>query len=309
MNEAYRDGDARRGRPAVRRAGRGPDSVTGVVVASAKKTFFAGGNLSLMIQAKPEDAPRLFAEVEGMKADLRRLEKLPRPVVAAINGAALGGGFEITLACQPPHPGRRPEGRGRPARGVARPAARRRRRHPGDPDARHPERADGRAAPGHPLQAGGRARARGSCTSWSRTPRRAGPGREGVDPRAPRRRRGRAEPVGPPGLQDARRHAEVARAGGVPAGFPGPAAPADQGRGLPRAARDPVRRGRGRDGRLRHRLADRVAVPHQPDRRAERQEHDPGVLLRPPGDQRRQVPARRASRRSAPPRSPCSAPG
>jgi 3-hydroxyacyl-CoA dehydrogenase / enoyl-CoA hydratase / 3-hydroxybutyryl-CoA epimerase len=77
-----------------------PESVTGVVVTSAKKTFFAGGNLSLMAQARPEHAPRIFAEVESMKSDLRRLEKLPRPVVAAINGAALGGGFEITLACQ-----------------------------------------------------------------------------------------------------------------------------------------------------------------------------------------------------------------
>jgi 3-hydroxyacyl-CoA dehydrogenase/enoyl-CoA hydratase/3-hydroxybutyryl-CoA epimerase len=77
-----------------------PDSVTGVVITSAKKTFFAGGNLALIVQARPEDAPRVFAEVEGVKAELRRLEKLPRPVVAAINGAALGGGFEITLACQ-----------------------------------------------------------------------------------------------------------------------------------------------------------------------------------------------------------------
>ena len=77
-----------------------PESVTGVVVTSAKKTFFAGGNLSLMVQARPEHAPRIFAEVESMKSDLRRLEKLPKPVVAAINGAALGGGFEITLACQ-----------------------------------------------------------------------------------------------------------------------------------------------------------------------------------------------------------------
>ena len=76
------------------------ESITGVVVTSAKKTFFAGGNLSLMVQARPEHAPRVFAEVESMKSDLRRLEKLPKPVVAAINGAALGGGFEITLACQ-----------------------------------------------------------------------------------------------------------------------------------------------------------------------------------------------------------------
>jgi 3-hydroxyacyl-CoA dehydrogenase / enoyl-CoA hydratase / 3-hydroxybutyryl-CoA epimerase len=76
-----------------------PDSVTGVVVTSAKKTFFAGGNLTLMMQATPDDAPSLFAGVEAIKADLRRLEKLPRPVVAAINGAALGGGLEIALAC------------------------------------------------------------------------------------------------------------------------------------------------------------------------------------------------------------------
>jgi 3-hydroxyacyl-CoA dehydrogenase/enoyl-CoA hydratase/3-hydroxybutyryl-CoA epimerase len=77
----------------------GPDGgITGVVVASAKKTFFAGGNLKSMVQATKDDAAEIFAMGEAVKAGLRRLELFPRPVVAAINGAALGGGFEICLA-------------------------------------------------------------------------------------------------------------------------------------------------------------------------------------------------------------------
>src|SRR4051812_18215272 len=75
------------------------DSITGVVITSAKKTFFAGGDLKGMIKLGPEDAGEAFSTVEGVKADLRKLETLGKPVVAAINGAALGGGLEITLAC------------------------------------------------------------------------------------------------------------------------------------------------------------------------------------------------------------------
>lgn len=75
-----------------------PASVRGVVVSSAKKTFFAGGDLVALLATGPDGAPALFAEVEGIKADLRRLETIGRPVVAAIGGAALGGGLEIALA-------------------------------------------------------------------------------------------------------------------------------------------------------------------------------------------------------------------
>jgi 3-hydroxyacyl-CoA dehydrogenase/enoyl-CoA hydratase/3-hydroxybutyryl-CoA epimerase len=74
------------------------DSITGVVITSAKKTFFAGGDLNDLIRAKPEQAAEITAGSAQVKGQLRRLETLGKPVVAAINGAALGGGLEIALA-------------------------------------------------------------------------------------------------------------------------------------------------------------------------------------------------------------------
>ncbi|MEV7036682.1 3-hydroxyacyl-CoA dehydrogenase NAD-binding domain-containing protein [Amycolatopsis sp. NPDC051061] len=74
------------------------DSITGVVITSAKKTFFAGGDLNDLIQAKPENAVELTEGSTLMKGQMRRIEQLGKPVVAAINGAALGGGLEIALA-------------------------------------------------------------------------------------------------------------------------------------------------------------------------------------------------------------------
>jgi len=75
------------------------DQLAGVVLASAKKVFFAGGDLNDLVAITPDRIEDFMAGISRIKDQLRRLEKLPVPVAAAINGAALGGGFEICLAC------------------------------------------------------------------------------------------------------------------------------------------------------------------------------------------------------------------
>ena len=75
------------------------ENITGVIITSAKKTFFAGGDLDVLSKATAADAPVIMQRVTTVKAQFRRLETLGRPVVAAMNGTALGGGLEIGLAC------------------------------------------------------------------------------------------------------------------------------------------------------------------------------------------------------------------
>lgn len=95
MNGAYREAMA----ATVERLEAEKDSFAGVVITSAKKTFFAGGDLNELIAVDKAHAKDFYDGVLVLKAQLRRLETLGKPVVAAINGAALGGGWEICLAC------------------------------------------------------------------------------------------------------------------------------------------------------------------------------------------------------------------
>ncbi|MEH6351946.1 3-hydroxyacyl-CoA dehydrogenase NAD-binding domain-containing protein [Pseudomonas sp. 3JA] len=95
MNAVYREAMA----ACVARLQAEKDSIAGVIITSAKHTFFAGGDLNELITVGKPEAKAFYDRVLLLKAQLRTLETLGKPVVAAINGAALGGGWEICLAC------------------------------------------------------------------------------------------------------------------------------------------------------------------------------------------------------------------
>ena len=73
------------------------DRLKGVIFSSAKTTFFAGADLKGVSKLKEQDAALAFHSLEKLKHAFRRIETLGKPVVAILNGAALGGGWELAL--------------------------------------------------------------------------------------------------------------------------------------------------------------------------------------------------------------------
>ena len=72
-------------------------SLRGIIITSAKNNFLAGGDLDYLHQAT--DSKAIFDFSQNMQNFFRELESPGVPVVAAINGSALGTGFELALAC------------------------------------------------------------------------------------------------------------------------------------------------------------------------------------------------------------------
>jgi 3-hydroxypropionyl-coenzyme A dehydratase len=73
------------------------DSIKVVIITGAgERSFCAGADIRYVVNITPIEAERYASSVHAM---LNKIENLEKPVIAAINGYALGGGCEIALAC------------------------------------------------------------------------------------------------------------------------------------------------------------------------------------------------------------------
>ena len=67
-----------------------------IITGSGEKSFCAGADISYMVNINPIDAEKYASSAQSV---LNKIERLEKPVIAAVNGYALGGGCELAMVC------------------------------------------------------------------------------------------------------------------------------------------------------------------------------------------------------------------
>ncbi|MCU0470101.1 MAG: 3-hydroxyacyl-CoA dehydrogenase NAD-binding domain-containing protein [Arcicella sp.] len=73
--------------------------VKGIIITSERPEFVAGADLKMILENNGKAPEELFKLSMGLNGIFRKMETNGKPIVAAMNGTALGGGYEVCLAC------------------------------------------------------------------------------------------------------------------------------------------------------------------------------------------------------------------